>query len=188
MQYARAKATSDMTSELIPMARRQHEGAVTQLIERCAGRIVSAIEIAGVGRYQADFEDAQNAALLEIWRSFPKFRNDAAVCFWMHGIARRVTASRIIDPAIRERRRVDAVRAERSPTASGPSDSIADRDFLGRILQELTPDHREILVLRYLEGFSEAETARLLGIAEKTVSSRTTRAKRAALVLAEKWS
>lgn len=53
--------------------------------------------------------------------------------------------------------------------------------MLGRVLGRLTVEHREVLVLRFIEGFSERETAQLLGIGEKTVSSRTTGAKRAAI-------
>lgn len=174
---------SDDSSALVALAKQGDESALVTLIEGCAGRIVSAIEIAGVSRYSADFDDAQNQALLEIWKSLPALRNETSVCFWMHGVARRVTASRIVDPSTRHRRRADRVRDRRAirTDEKGPGDTIADRDLLGRVLQELSPQHREVLVLRYLEGFSEAETAKLLSISVKTVSSRTGRAKRAAM-------
>ncbi len=152
------------------------------LIRRCARRIAAGIEIAGVGRHEADFDDAQNQALLEIWAQFPTVRDDDAVCGWMHRIARRTTASRIIDPAVRHRRRTErVVQLEPRRTEPGPGDAVARRDLLGAVLGRLSVEHREVLVLRYLEGLSEAETAELLGVAVKTVSSRTTRAKRAAI-------
>lgn len=154
------------------------------LIERCASRIVAAIETAGVPRYDSSFDDAQNQALLEIWKQFPSSKKNESVCFWMYGIARRVTASRIIDPAIRQRRRDERFRSEAGDDAlrvPGPGDGIADRDMLGRVLKELSTEHREVLILRFLEGFSEQEAASLLGVPVKTVSSRTTRAKRAAI-------
>ena len=40
-----------------------------------------------------------------------------------------------------------------------------------------------MLVLRFLEGMSEQETADAIGVSVKTVSSRTSRAKRAAMDL-----
>lgn len=172
------------SSVLIEAARRQDEGAVIALIERCERRIVAAIEIAGVRRYDSSFDDARNLALLEIWKQFPKLHADDAVCFWMHGIARRVTASRVVDPAVRQRKRDQRYRTH-SPsgalTLDGPAEAAGDRDMLGRVLAELKTEHREVLVLRYLEGFSEIETAKLLHVPVKTVSSRTTRAKRAAM-------
>lgn len=171
-------------SVLLAGARRQEEAAVIALIEKCERRIVAAIEIAGVRRYDSNFDDARNLALLEIWREFPKLHADDAVCFWMHGIARRVTASRIIDPLVRQRRRDERYRTH-APSGRGQQTGIADgvvgRDRLGRVLAELSVEHREVLVLRYLEGFSEEETAHLLQIPTKTVSSRTSRAKRAAI-------
>jgi RNA polymerase sigma-70 factor (sigma-E family) len=44
-----------------------------------------------------------------------------------------------------------------------------------RALAALPPAQRAVLVLRYLDDLSEAETARLLGISQGTVKSRTAR-------------
>lgn len=174
-------------ASLFESARKQNEHAVMQLIEKCSARIVAGIEIAGVSRYDSSFEDAQNQALFEIWSQFPKAKRSESVCFWMHGVARRVAASRVIDPAVRQRRRDEKYRTHRGADegiVDGPGKSIAERDLLGRVLQELSPDHREVLVLRFLEGFSEQETATLLQTTPKTISSRTSRAKRAAIDIA----
>lgn len=172
----------DEVETLVERARARDEDAAVALIEHCERRIVAGIEIAGVARYDSDFEDAQNIALFEIWQQLGRLESVDAICAWMHGIARRVTASRVIDPAVRHRRRVDKVRASSTATtAPDPGAAFVERDLLGRVLGSLSHDHREVLVLRYLEGFSEAETAALLGIGEKTVSSRTVRAKRAAI-------
>ena len=180
-------ATSQSLSqaELIERARLQDENAVIALIEFCEARISAAIQIAGVSRYSPDFADAQNQALFEIWRQFPTLRKGQAVCYWMHGIARRVSASRIIDPLIRQRSRQDKLqRSQPADAGMDLADAVAERDLLGRVLNDLSEEHCEVLVLRYLEGFSEDEVARLLRIPVKTVSSRTSRAKRAALELA----
>ncbi len=174
---------------LLAAAKRQDEGAVIALIERCQRQIVMAIEIAGVSRYSADYDDAQNLALFEIWKQFPNLRTDAAVCAWMHGIARRSTSSQVIRPAVRHRNREQRHRDHVPPNSlksSGLSSEVAERDRLGRVLEELTEEHREILVLRYVQGHSEAEVAERLGIPVKTVSSRATRAKKAAVTVLKK--
>ena len=171
---------------LIAAAKRQDDGAVLALIERCQGRIAAAIEISGVPRYDPHFDDAQNLALFEIWKQFPQITKSDSVCFWMHGIARRVTASRVVYPLVRQRRRDERYRNHQPARVleqSGVGNSVSDRDLLGRVLNQLTVEHREVLVLRYLEGFSEQETAALLQIPIKTVTSRTSRAKRAAMDL-----
>lgn len=171
-------------SVLVDAARSNDEEAKLALIAHCERRIVAGIEIAGVARHDSSFDDAQNLALLEIWKQIPTLRSAEAICGWMHGISRRVTASRVIDPAVRQRKRDERYR-NHSPsdalTQRGHGEQVSDRDLLGRVLGKLTIEHREVLVYRYLEGFSEAETAQLLDIPARTVNSRTARAKKAAI-------
>ncbi len=59
------------------------------------------------------------------------------------------------------------------PDASG---ALARRDQLLTALLALPERQRATVVLRYLEGMSEAETAAILGCSEGTVKSQTSRA------------
>lgn len=64
------------------------------------------------------------------------------------------------------------------PDADTGSDSITTvdlRDALVRALRELPPRQRAVLVLRYWEQLTQAETAELLGCSEGTVKSATSR-------------
>jgi RNA polymerase sigma-70 factor (sigma-E family) len=60
------------------------------------------------------------------------------------------------------------------PAADGAA-SLADRDELWRALHQLAPRTRAVLVLRYWEDLSEAETARILGCSVGTVKSLASR-------------
>ena len=64
------------------------------------------------------------------------------------------------------------------PAAAVPdaADDIARRDGLLRALVELPHQQRATVVLRYLEGLSQAETAQVLGCSEGTVKSQSSRA------------
>ena len=73
-------------------------------------------------------------------------------------------------------------RAER-PTASLPerpagdaTDAHAERDEIWRLLQALPVRQRAVIVLRYYEDLTEADTAALLGLSIGTVKSHTSRA------------
>ena len=74
--------------------------------------------------------------------------------------------------------------------AQAPADAIAEvdlRDALVRLLLQLPPQQRAVLVLRYWEQLTEAETAAVLGWPEGTVKSAASRGLRRLRDLADGW-
>ena len=59
---------------------------------------------------------------------------------------------------------------------AGFADRAATRATLRQALQRLTPSQRAVLVARFFEDRSEADTAELLGVSVGTVKSQTVRA------------
>jgi len=62
------------------------------------------------------------------------------------------------------------------PVVTDPGDRIVLRETLRQALRRLTPSQRAVLVLRFFEDRSEAETAEMLGVTVGTVKSQTSRA------------
>jgi RNA polymerase sigma-70 factor (sigma-E family) len=60
--------------------------------------------------------------------------------------------------------------------SADPTDAVDVTDAVRRALEDLTPQHREVVVLRHLAGLSERETSALLSVAPGTVKSRLSRA------------
>jgi RNA polymerase sigma-70 factor (sigma-E family) len=78
----------------------------------------------------------------------------------------------------------------RGQDAAPGTDAVAEvdlRDALVRLLVQLPPRQRAVIVLRYWEQLSEAETAALLGCSAGTVKSATSRALQRLRDLAESW-
>jgi RNA polymerase sigma-70 factor (sigma-E family) len=75
------------------------------------------------------------------------------------------------------RRRFREIPVLRTPdvAATNTTPGIEDRDQLWRALGHLPVKMRAVLVLRYLDGLSERETAELLGCGLGTVKSQTSR-------------
>ena len=84
------------------------------------------------------------------------------------------------------RRKLLLLRAEtRAPV--DPTAEVDLRDALVRMLLRLPPRQRAVLVLRYWEQLTEAETAAVLGWPEGTVKSAASRGLRRLRELAEGW-
>ncbi|MCX5045000.1 RNA polymerase sigma factor SigM [Aldersonia sp. NBC_00410] len=122
-----------------------------------------------------DAGDALQEALLSAHRTAASFRADAAVRSWLH---------RIVVNACLDRIRRNKVRPT-VPLADGDEprddrDPIADLELslvVHRALFMLPPDQRAAIVAVDIEGFSVAETARLLDVPAGTVKSRCARAR-----------
>lgn len=78
------------------------------------------------------------------------------------------------------------LRAEARPAAD-PATQVDLRDALVRLLLQLPPRQRAVLVCRYWEQLTEAETAELLGWPEGTVKSAASRGLRRLRDLAGGW-
>jgi RNA polymerase sigma-70 factor, ECF subfamily len=110
--------------------------------------------------------------MLSAHRSASSFRHDAAVSSWLY---------RIVLNACLDRLR----RAKAQPTA--PLDDaypVADRTgqvetaiVVHRALMRLPVEQRAAVVAVDMQGYSIAETAQILGVAEGTVKSRCARAR-----------
>jgi RNA polymerase sigma factor (sigma-70 family) len=68
-----------------------------------------------------------------------------------------------------------------------PTAEVDLRDALVRMLLRLPPRQRAVLVLRYWEQLTEAETAAVLGWPEGTVKSAASRGLRRLRELADGW-
>jgi RNA polymerase sigma-70 factor (sigma-E family) len=119
--------------------------------------------------------DLVQDTLVKVYRHWPRVRRadnpDAYV--------RRILINEARD-RWRRRDKAEPV-AYIGPEPTGPAvpdaaDDIARRDRLLRALVELPHQQRATVVLRYLEGLSQTETAQVLGCSEGTVKSQSSRA------------
>ncbi|MCV2395258.1 sigma-70 family RNA polymerase sigma factor [Actinotalea sp. M2MS4P-6] len=136
------------------------------------------------GGDRARAEDVVQETLIRAWRH-PEVlsRPPGAVRSWLFTVSRHL----VID----QWRAGHEVAVEDPPEPTGVADTWTDEVLNGWIvadaLTRLTPEHRQVVVLCYFRGLSVAEVARLLGVPDGTVKSRTHYALRALrLALEEK--
>ncbi len=119
-----------------------------------------------------DAEDLVQAALEKAYRKWPQVREDLDP----EPYVRRIVVNAAISRS-RRRKVLQEVRMAAPPEVSSqpPTDRVALRDVLVRELHRLPARQRAVLVLRYWEDLSEAETARLLGCSTGTVKSQASK-------------
>lgn len=122
---------------------------------------------------RADAEDLLQTVLAKTYLSWDRIRDREAV----DGYVRRVMVN--TQTSWWRRRRVDERPTGELPDRGGGRDGTADLDLhdaLWTALSTLPKRQRAMVVLRYYEDLSEAETARVMGVSVGTVKSATSRA------------
>jgi RNA polymerase sigma-70 factor (sigma-E family) len=89
---------------------------------------------------------------------------------------RRILINEVRGRWRRRERSVPVARFADEPTVADPADDVVRRDGLRQALLTLPLRQRATVVLRYLEGLSERETAAALGCSIGTVKSQSSRA------------
>src|ERR1700761_4250016 len=156
------------------MARDRDGAELEQLIaERGSALLAAATALAG---NRPDGEDLLQAALERVLRKPRRLSQDSDA----EGYLRRVLYNLAADGWRRrgtwKQKLLPVLRAETlNATQPDPTAEVDQRDALVRMLGQLPPRQRAVIVLRYWEQRSEAETAALLGCSEGTVKSAASR-------------
>ncbi len=128
-------------------------------------------------------KDAVQQAFIKAYRSLNRFRLGRSFRPWFLQILRNQCRDMLRRrKAGFEERRMDEVLAERLPSGSNPErdrSRSAAREVLWRALGMISVDHREVLVMKELEGYSYGDIAEAIGVPEGTVASRLFHARRA---------
>jgi RNA polymerase sigma-70 factor (sigma-E family) len=154
------------------MGREPDDTAVERLLaERGQHLIRAAVALTGS---RADGEDLLQAALERLLQNWRRVDTDP------EGYLRRTLYNLAADGWRRRGRwrgRLAEFRSQARAAGAGREDvAMVDlRDALVRLLQQLPPRQRAVVVLRYWEQRTEAETAELLGCTEGTVKSAAAR-------------
>lgn len=173
--------------ELVRRAKAGDQDAFSQLVEANQNKIYTlAVRMTG---NPEDGADLAQEAFLRAWRTLPSFQEESSFSTWLY----RLTSNLCIDFLRREKRRKTAVTTLSldSDEDDAPPPEVPDHRFtpeselerkelrsaVERGLSQLSDEHRQVLVLREMEGLSYTEIAAHLGLEEGTVKSRIARAR-----------
>ena len=174
--------------ELVERAKKGEEAAFEVLVTDNEKRIYNLCR-----RLTGNPEDAAELtqeAFLNAWRGLSRFQGESSFSTWLY----RLASNACIDFLRKEKRRqnlsmtVSLDDEEEARQVELPDERYAPERELERTevrqavaagLERLTPEHRQVLVMREINGFSYAEIGAVLGLEEGTVKSRIARARNA---------
>ena len=168
----------------VDAARQGAQSAFEQLVKLYEKRVLALTT--RTCKNPADAEEAAQEAFLSAWQGLPFFRGDASFSTWLY----RLASNACVDLLRREGRRQNAAgpslndeeaRLEVPDTAPSPQERAEQAELREQIeagLQALTPDHRQVLILREMHQLSYDEIADTLELDVGTVKSRISRGRR----------
>jgi RNA polymerase sigma-70 factor (ECF subfamily) len=164
--------------ELVDAARREDLGAFKALYERYRDRIYNlAFYSLGEALWA---EDVLQIVFMKIYRGLPGFRHEASLSTWIYRIAVNECQNQLQRRGARHVP-LDAILGsdEEFDTGRLPDAEQIERErrqILRDAVMDLSPKLRAVVVLKYIEGLSYDEIARVLECALGTVASRLNRA------------
>lgn len=174
-------------AELVRRARRGDERAFHELVDRHAAWLYRAA-VALVGSRE-DAEDLVQETLVAASKGLATFEHRSSVQTWLRRILlnhvsklyrwRKVRRNQVsIDgPAMAGESGGDPAAGHPALRASSPAGQVESRLDVEAMLATLSAEHREVIVLREIEGLAYEEIAALLHVPRGTVESRLHRAR-----------
>lgn len=180
---SRAKGEPDDDALLVTQAQKGDLRAYDELVIRHRGRIFAMVR--NMIHHEADAWDLSQDVFVKAWQALPRFEAKARFSTWLFRIAHNVvydwTRKRKIDSAgefndeIFDRDQIDPLASTTPSGAESPDTSMEHGELRMKIqaaLFKLSPEHRESVVLKDVQGLSYKEIADAMGCTIGTVMSR----------------
>lgn len=168
--------------KLITMAQQGDQSAFEQLLDHYQKPVYhQALRLVG---NPEDAADVTQEVFIKVWKHLPSFRGESSFSTWLY----RLTDNAALDLIRREKkRRGDSslddeesaliLPADPAPT---PHQAIEQKELHQAVadgLAQLSEEHRQVLVMREINGLSYEEIGNILGLSPGTVKSRIARAR-----------
>jgi RNA polymerase sigma-70 factor, ECF subfamily len=166
-------------TELVRRIRAGDEAAFGELVNRHAdGLYRMAYSVMGSA---ADAEDILQETFLGAFNRLSAFEGRSSVKTWLVRIllnhASKLRRSRRVRKADSLPEQLGPASGDEKYAAASPAAAVQSRVDVQQMLQSLSPEHREVIVLRELQQMSYDEIAEALRIPRGTVESRLHRAR-----------
>jgi RNA polymerase sigma-70 factor (ECF subfamily) len=170
---------------LVQRAQAGDESAFRAIVERYQSKVFSIIH--GIVRQRNDVEDIAQQVFAKVYLSLKSFDFRSSLITWIYKITvnecfdylRKRKVRRLVyesDLSEDEVRRVE--NSEPATNRQAPADSsLAQRDYVLKLLTRVSEEERMLLMLKEVEGYSVEELAAKTGMNENTIKVKLFRAR-----------
>ena len=182
---SRVDYQNTLEGALVKRAQSGDETAFREIVERYQSKVFSIIH--GVVRQRNDVEDIAQQVFAKVYLSLRSFDFRSSLITWIYKITvnecfdylRKRKVRRLVyesDLSEEEVRRVENTdpAIERQIAADS---SLAQRDYVVKLLTRVSEEERMLLILKEVEGYSVEELANKTGMNENTVKVKLFRAR-----------
>lgn len=181
-------------SELVRRVQAKDEAAFRAIVERYQAKVFSIIY--GILRNHNDSEDIAQQVFAKVYFSIGSFDFRSSLLTWIY----KITVNECYDYLRKKRVRKlvyesdfseeDAHRMENSEAAASRGvavdKSLAQRDFVMKLLSRISDEDRSLILLKEVEGHSVEELAQMTGLNENTIKVKLFRARQKLLKAARR--
>ena len=167
--------------ELVRESRRGDKEAFRELVERYQRKVLSVAQ--GMVHNRDDAVEIAQETFVKVFENLDSFKGESSFYTWLY----RIAVNRAIDFQRRERRHPTVGFEDSAGTGEGYEEILKEEGLTdpfhqaqaheigGRVIEainELTPDHKAVILLREVEGLSYDEISRVMQCSKGTVMSR----------------
>ncbi len=176
-------ADPDEDFRLVALAQQGDLGSYDELVTRHRGKIFAMIR--NMIHQEADAWDLSQEVFIKAWNALPRFEARARFSTWLYRIAhnvvydwvrkRKIESAGELNDELFDRERIDSSSFTTPAGGESPDETMAHgelREKIEEALGKLSAEHREVVILKDVQGLAYKEIAEVMECSIGTVMSR----------------